>query len=229
MSWFGCFRAGAGRAKAKLPAKHIAYSDLPVREILARLTGEAEANVLMEKYATLSELARANEDELRRLPGIGTRKATMVASAFSLASKLTQEIGPDRPLVDTPERVANLLREEMRLQRVEMFVVLLLDTRQRLIRYVRVSDGTLNSVVVHPRDVFMQAIQANANTIVIAHNHPSGGDPTPSDADIKITRDLIRAGQILKIQVQDHVILGRSTQERPRDYCSLRETGFFYE
>jgi DNA repair protein RadC len=78
-----------------------------------------------------------------------------------------------------------------------------------------------------PREVFFPAIARRAAALILAHNHPSG-DPTPSEADIRITRDLIRAGQLLKIEVLDHVILGRQTHDRSRDYLSLRETGYFY-
>ena len=88
------------------------------------------------------------------------------------------------------------------------------------------SQGTLDTLLVHPREVFRPAISAGAAAIVIVHNHPSG-DPTPSEQDIKVTRDLIRAGQLLKIEVVDHVILGRRTDERPRDFISLRESGYF--
>ena len=80
---------------------------------------------------------------------------------------------------------------------------------------------------MHPREVFKSAIAANAHALVLVHNHPSG-DPTPSAADIKVTRDLIRAGQLLKIEVVDHVILGRATAARAKDYASLRELGYFY-
>ena len=80
---------------------------------------------------------------------------------------------------------------------------------------------------MHPREVFKSAIAANAAALVLAHNHPSG-DPTPSEADIKVTRDLIRAGQLLKIEVIDHIIIGRATAERAKDYASLRELGYFY-
>ncbi|MEY4199292.1 MAG: hypothetical protein RLZZ265_1032, partial [Verrucomicrobiota bacterium] len=110
---------------------------------------------------------------------------------------------------------------------VEHFLVLLLNTRRRLIRVERISQGTLDAIHVHAREVFKHAISANAAAIVLVHNHPSG-DPTPSEADIKVTRDLIRAGQLLKIDVLDHVILGRKTTERERDYASLRELGYFY-
>ena len=85
---------------------------------------------------------------------------------------------------------------------------------------------SLDTILVHPREVFRPAIAASAAALVLVHNHPSG-DPTPSEADIKVTRDLIRAGQLLKIDVLDHVILGRATQERPKDYVSLRELGYW--
>jgi len=110
---------------------------------------------------------------------------------------------------------------------VETLQVLCLNTRRRLIRVDEVIDGTIDTLLVHPREVFKFAISANAAAIVLAHNHPSG-DPTPSEADIKVTRDLIRAGQLLKIEVVDHVIIGRATPERQKDYVSLRELGYFY-
>ncbi len=81
-------------------------------------------------------------------------------------------------------------------------------------------------MLVQPREVFKNAIAANAAAIVLVHNHPSG-DPTPSEADIKVTRDLIRAGQLLKIDVLDHVILGKRTEEKPQDFVSLRQLGYF--
>jgi DNA repair protein RadC len=87
------------------------------------------------------------------------------------------------------------------------------------------SQGTLDTLLVHPREVFRAAIAAGAAAIVIAHNHPSG-DPTPSEQDIRVTHDLMRAGQLLKIEVLDHVILGHRTPERPRDFVSMRELGY---
>jgi len=110
---------------------------------------------------------------------------------------------------------------------VETFQIILLNTRRRLIRVEEIADGTLDTILVHPREVFKVAIAANAAAVVLVHNHPSG-DPTPSEADIKVTRDLIRAGQLLKIEVLDHVITGRATAERPKDYASLRELGYFF-
>ena len=110
---------------------------------------------------------------------------------------------------------------------VEHFQVALLNTRRRLIRIERLSQGTLDTILVHAREVFRAAILANASAVVLVHNHPSG-DPTPSEADIRVTRDLIRASQVLKIDLLDHVIVGRATEARPRDWTSLRELGVFH-
>jgi DNA repair protein RadC len=131
-------------------------------------------------------------------------------------------------VLDNPEAIVRLLREENLVRSVETFQILLLNTRRRLLRVEDISHGTLDTILVHPREVFRSAIAANAAAIVLVHNHPSG-DPTPSEADIKVTRDLIRAGQLLKIEVLDHVIIGRATPDRPKDYASLRELGYFYQ
>ena len=104
---------------------------------------------------------------------------------------------------------------------VECFVELLLNTRKRIKGHLFISTGTLDTILVHPREVFRPAVIGAASAIVIMHNHPSG-EPTPSEADIKVTRDLIRAGQLLKIDVLDHVIIGADR------HCSLRELGYFY-
>ena len=185
------------------------------------------ATQLLKRFQSLENLAKASIEDLRKTKGIGRDKAIALKSAFTLALRMAREIRGEAPLLDTPERVADLLREEMRLENVERFQVLLLNTRRRLILVDKLSQGTLDSLLVHPRDVFRSAIASNAAAIVLAHNHPSG-DPTPSESDIKLTRDLIRAGQLLKIEVLDHVIVGRATQERNKDYVSLRELGYFY-
>ena len=185
------------------------------------------AQQLLVRFDNLESLARASVDDLQLTTGIGRDKAIALKAAFTLAQRMAKQIRNDSPLLDTPERVAELLREENRLFDVENFQVLLLNTRRKLMRIDRISQGTLDSILVHPREVFKNAIKAGAAAIVLVHNHPSG-DPTPSESDIKVTRDLIRAGQLLKIDVLDHVILGRATRERPRDFVSLRELGYFY-
>ncbi len=103
----------------------------------------------------------------------------------------------------------------------ECFVVLMLNTRRRVRGHQLVSIGTLDTVLVHPRDVFRVAVIANASALVLLHNHPSG-EPEPSQADIKITRDLIRAGQLMKIEILDHIIIGAQR------HCSTRAQGYFY-
>jgi DNA repair protein RadC len=182
---------------------------------------------LLKKFGSLNALALASVDEIRKIPGIGRDKAATLVAAFALARRMEQERCGESPVLDNPVTVVNFLRESNRLKNVESFQVLLLNTRKKLIRIEEISEGTLDTLLVHPREVFRAAISANAAGIVLIHNHPSG-DPTPSDADIKVTRDLIRAGQLLKIDVIDHVVLGRATAERTKDYASLRELGYFY-
>jgi len=185
-------------------------------------------NYLVLQYDnSLQALAKASVDDLCKIPGIGRDKAVTLIAAFALAKRMAGELHGESPLLDNPQAIADYLREGNRGYNVEKFQILLLNTRRRLIRLATVADGTLDTVLVHPRDVFRAAIAGNASAIVLLHNHPSG-DPTPSEADIKVTRDLIRAGQLLKIEVLDHVILGQKTRERQKDYASLRELGYFY-
>lgn len=186
------------------------------------------ADQMLAKFKTLENLARASVDDLRQVKGVGRDKAVTLVAAFTLARKMAKELRHESPVLDNPEAIADLLREEHRLRDVENFSVLLLNTRRRLIRVEHISQGTLDTILVHPREVFKSAIAANASAIVLVHNHPSG-DPTPSESDIKVTRDLIRAGQLLKIDVLDHVIMGRVSKDRAQDYASLREMGYFYE
>ena len=186
------------------------------------------ADQLLKQFGDLTGLARAPLEELRQVRGIGRDKAIALKAAFTLARRMARELQKESPVLDNPEAIAQLLREETRLHEVEHFQAVLLNTRRRLIRVVEISRGTLDTLLVHPREVFRAAIAANASALVIAHNHPSG-DPTPSEADIKVTRDLIRAGHLLKIELLDHIILGKPSTERDQDYCSLRELGYFYD
>ena len=182
---------------------------------------------LLQKFGSLNALALASVDELRKMNGIGRDKAATLVAAFALARRMEQERREDSPVLDNPATVVGFIRESLRLDSVESFHVLLLNTRKKLIRAEKISQGLLDTLLVHPREVFRAAIAANAAAIVLVHNHPSG-DPSPSEADIKVTRDLIRAGQLLKIEVVDHVIIGHASAERAKDYSSLRELGYFY-
>ena len=203
------------------------YITLNTNDLLANIMGPTQAMALMERYQNLTALARADDLELMQIPGIGEAKAASLKSALTLAVKLSQEVLTEPPLLDSPEKIAALFREELRLETTETFIVVLLNTRRKLIKWVRISNGTLDTLLVHPREVFKHAIAANAAAIAVLHNHPSS-DPTASESDVRTTRDLIRAGQLLKIELVDHIIIGARTSERPKDYVSLREQGYFY-
>ena len=183
---------------------------------------------LLNRFGSLQSLAKASVADLQKVRGIGRDKAVTLMAAFALAHQMAKELQDESPVLDNPENVVALLRAKNLVKNVETLQVLLLNTRRRLIRIAEdITEGTIDTLLVHPREVFKSAIAANAAAVVLAHNHPSG-DPTPSEADIKVTRDLIRAGQLLKIDVLDHVIIGRATPERPKDYVSLRELGYFF-
>lgn len=205
----------------------IPTSQASAQELLSSIAGRTQAEKLMSRFRTLTDLAKASIDELNEVHGVGKSKAAAIKSAFLLAQKLSQEIAPETYLLDAPERVADLLREQNRLYEVENFQVAMVNTRRRLICVENLSQGTLDTLLVHPREVFAAAIKKRAAAIILAHNHPSG-DPTPSEADIKVTRELIGAGKLLRIEVLDHIILGKKTEERLRDFVSLRELGYFY-
>ncbi len=185
------------------------------------------AHQLINRFQTLQRLSHATITELRQIKGIGRDKAIALQSAFTLATRMARELRMESPSLNTPEEIVALLREEFRNYQVEIFLVILLNARRRLISIEKVSQGTVDSTVVHAREVFRPAIIANASAIIIAHNHPSG-DPSPSDADIRVTRDLIRAGQLIHIEVLDHIILGQAAITGGSEYVSLREKGLFY-
>jgi DNA repair protein RadC len=184
------------------------------------------ADELLLKFGKLHDLARASLEDLRQIKGIGRDKAIALKSAFTLASRMAQELQGEAPLLDTPESVADYLRDENRGYKVEHFQAVLLNSRRKLIKVEKISEGLVDSILVHPREVFRKAIAANASTLVLVHNHPSG-DPTPSESDIRVTRDLIRAGQLLKIEVADHIIIGHRTAANSKGYFSMREMGLF--
>jgi DNA repair protein RadC len=186
------------------------------------------AEQILTRFRTLEALARASIEELCEVKGVGPDKAVTLQAAFTLARQMADELRSEAPLVDTPERVADLVRELLRSTTRETFLAVLLNTRRRLIKIEELSTGTLDTILVHARDVFRAAILTHAACVVIVHNHPSG-DPTPSESDIRVTRDLIRAGQLLKIELIDHVILGRATLERPQDWVSLKALGYFHQ
>src|SRR6185503_4841066 len=216
------------RPREKLAARGPqALDDAELIAILLR-TGLKGTNVvevgqeLLRRYGnSLQALALASVEDLCQVKGIGPDKAVTLVAAFTLAGKMAEELQRESPVLDNPEAIVQLLKAVNLVKNVETLQALLLNTRRRLIRVHTLSDGTIDTLLVHPREVFKKAIAANASAVVLAHNHPSG-DPTPSEADIKVTRDLIRAGQLLKIDVLDHVIIGQP------NFSSLRSLGYFY-
>ena len=210
---------------AALGADALSHAELIAILLRTGLKGANAVQVgqqLLNQFGSLQSLAKASVTDLQKVKGIGRDKAVTLMAAFALAHKMAKEFQDESPVLDNPENVVALLRAKNLVKNVETLQVLCLNTRRRLIRVDEVIDGTIDTLLVHPREVFKFAISANAAAVVLAHNHPSG-DPTPSEADIKVTRDLIRAGQLLKIDVLDHVIIGRATPERQKDYVSLRE------
>lgn len=207
--------------------------NLSEADLLALLlrTGTAGCNVVelaekvLMRYGSLSALSRAPAAELQTLPGIGREKAKILKAALEAARRMVQENVGENPRIVSPEEGAAVLRERARGLDRELFWVLLLDIKNRLmVPPCEVSRGTVSSSLVHPREVFKPAIQHSATAVILAHNHPSG-DPSPSANDIRITRELIDAGKTMKIKVLDHLIVGCKTESRPEDFISLRESG----
>ena len=203
-----------------------ALSDEELIAIFLR-TGLQGCNVLelaarLKRAAgSLTALGRMEAREITQCcKGIGGAKAATLAAVFELGHRAVKE-SLARVDMSTPQAVYEYLAGDLRYEQQENFVVLMLDTRRHLIRSSNISKGTLNRTMVHPRDVFREAIVSNASSIIVAHNHPSG-DPTPSKLDRELTRELVNAGLTLHIPVLDHLIIG--TGSTP--YFSFREHGF---
>lgn len=183
------------------------------------------ARELLRRYGGLANLARADHAELLgcKIKGLGSVKAMELAAALELGRRAAQQ-GPrhDSPAIREPEAVYRIVSPLARTLQQEIFWVLLLDTKNKLIgQPVETTRGLLDSSPVHPREVFSKAVRYSASSVILAHNHPSG-DPTPSKEDLDITRRLIEAARILGIRVVDHVIVGRPTTSSS-GFVSLRE------
>lgn len=152
-------------------------------------------------------LANITPVELEQLPGIGREKALRLLSAVELSKMLATAPAAERPAVTSPEEAARLVMEEMRYLDQEQFRILHLNTKKQVIGQKVVTIGTLSSSLVHPREVFKDAIRDSSAAIILVHNHPSG-DPTPSNEDGNITKRLVEAGQLLGIEIIDHLVIG---------------------
>ncbi len=194
------------------------------RELIALLlgTGSAKASALDVAddllSAGLHDLAARSLPDIERQKGLGRAKATRVLAALELGARLATEAGAARPLLGSAAVVARYLLPRYAARPVETFGLLALDVRRRLRHEAVISVGCLTASLVHPREVFQEAIAGRAAAIVVFHNHPSG-DPEPSAEDLALTRRLASAGALLGIELLDHLILGAGR------YVSLRDRG----
>ncbi len=185
------------------------------------------ARELLRRHRSLAELSRASLAELASIKSIKKVKALTLIAAFELGRRVRDEQLRDRPTIRSPADVDRAVRPHAERESVEVFWVLPLNKKNRLIprHPVEITRGILDASLVHPREVFEPAIRTCSAAVILCHNHPSG-DPTPSADDLAMTRRLVEAGRTVDIRVLDHVILGRAADpDSPRRYCSLRESG----
>ena len=178
----------------------------------------ALANRLIEHVGGLHGLMRIDLGRLRGVAGVGPARAAQIVGAVELGRRTLVRGGAERPRLRSPREMAAYLLPQYGGSTVEQFGLVMLDTKHRVIRIKIVSSGSLDTTVVHPREVFREAAAASAAAIVLFHNHPSG-DPTPSPDDLLLTTRMISAGAIMGIDVVDHLILA------DQQYFSLLEAG----
>ena len=202
---------------------------LSAQEILALILGRGikgepvmmASQKLLSRFGSLKGVANASVEELIQTKGIGPAKATQIKAALEFSRRLESEASEKpKPILKSPEDVAAEVRSQLKGKRKEHFLVLCLDTRNRLMDRKLVSVGSLDTSIVHPREVFKEAISCYAASVIFAHNHPSG-DPEPSKEDVELTKRLSEAGQILGIDVLDHIIVC------DRSYVSLKARNLF--
>ncbi len=205
---------------------HCGPSALSTAELMAIIlrVGTGGENVvrmaqrLLARFEGLTGLARASIAEVCAEKGMGEAKTVQLKAAFELGRRLLIESPDERPAITCPADAANLLLGEMGLLEQESMRVILLDTRNRVQAIQTVYQGSLNTTMVRIGELFREAIRANCAAIIVAHNHPSG-DPSPSPEDVAITKDIVKAGQMLSIDVLDHLVIGRQR------FVSLKERG----
>lgn len=186
---------------------------LSAQELLQLLLGRGiagesvavTAQKLLTQFGSLQKVGDASIDELSGIKGIGLAKAAQIKAAFEIGRRVSTQAMPykSKELTD-PEKVYRLIKSKLKDHHKEHFYIIAINSRNHSI--AEVSIGTLNASLVHPREVFSEAIKASAASVIFAHNHPSG-DPEPSEDDLAITKRLVEAGKILGIEVLDHVIV----------------------
>jgi DNA repair protein RadC len=181
------------------------------------------AEFLLSHFGSLEALSRAPVGELARIKGIGEAKAIGLKAAFALAARLARSEAEARP-IDTAEDVARLLGEEMRLLDYESLRVICLNTKHKVLAVEEVTRGTLNESLFHPREAYRPALARQAHAVILVHNHPSG-NPQPSEADLAVTRRMKQAGELLQIEMLDHVILGAPCEGGGKNFFSFKSEG----
>jgi len=207
---------------------HVGAGELSLQELVAIVVGGGSrgggslvvALRLLGAFDGLIALGRAGIDELTRVPGIGFARACQLAAAFELGKRFARETRSNGSPVKSPGDVARIFMDEMKHFDREHFRAAFLNTKNQIIRVVTVSIGSLNASIVHPREILKPAIAASAASIVLVHNHPTG-DPAPSREDIEFTKRFAQCGELIGIELLDHIIIG---SER---YQSLKEGGYF--
>jgi len=188
-------------------------------ELLAVIIGGTTqieaAEKLLSRFGSIRKIAQAHIDEITRVPGIGNQTALRLKASLSLGRKLLQP-EDDRPVIHSPSDAAQILMPILAHREQEYLMVIMLDTRNRILDVVEVYHGSLNASMVRIGEVFKPALQRNAASILVAHNHPSS-DPTPSPEDVSVTRAIVQAGKLLDVSVVDHIVCGLSA------WVSLKE------
>ncbi|MFN0073221.1 MAG: DNA repair protein RadC [Chloroflexota bacterium] len=207
-----------------------ALSDAELLAIILR-TGSRSVNVLelahlvLSTFRGLDGVSHAAVPELRALKGLGDAKAVEIKAALELGRRAVSLDPSLQPLIRSPEDVAGLLGSSMGLLQHEQLRVLLLNTKNRVIRDQKVADGTVNQTTTRIAELFREAVRYQATSLIVVHNHPSG-DPSPSAEDVELTREVRRAGEHLQIEVLDHIVIGRGGL---KPWRSLREMGLGFD
>ena len=209
----------------RLTPKALSDAELLAIFINTGMKGENAMQVgqrLLREYGSLRNLARADAGEIAQVRALGPAKAAHLAAAFELGRRAEQEWVRDTPM-NKPELVYKYLWAEMQALGHESLRILLLNTRLQLTRHEEIFRGTVNETVAHPREILQKAIVHKAYAFAIAHNHPSG-DPSPSEADRRLTRRLKEGAEVLGLVFMDHVIIGAPMEGRS-PYFSFKEAG----
>lgn len=200
-------------------------SDIELLAILIR-SGTAKEGVLqlsqrlIAEFGGIHSLFQTNLSRLQSIPGLGPAKSCILAACFELSKRLTSYQHTKKPTLLSPKDVAGIFMPQMRYLKQEHLKVAYVDIKNRLLDQRTISIGTLDSSIIHPRDIFRHAIDLPCAGVILIHNHPTG-DPAPSQQDIQVTKRLIKAGQIMGITLLDHIIIGDG------QFVSLKERNLF--